>query len=193
MGALIAHTVRELLGPRHQVPPARARGKTVCGVSRRVARGCWEGPISPPDPQACPVYQPYPHSRYLTDHPGQGCSRRIGGRTCVPAGRICLIDRVSNTISSSTRSDCVLSDLYEKQHPVSRSLTGRLRRRRTKDLKLFEILRPHGLSRLATPRLRSRRQHTAFGWEALSTTPVRWEITSANEKLVARPTKFRTR
>ncbi len=62
-----------------------------------------------------------------------------------------------------------------------------------KDLKLFEILRPHGLSGLATPRLRSRRQHTAFGWEALSTTPVRWEITPANEKLVARPTKFRTR
>ena len=62
-----------------------------------------------------------------------------------------------------------------------------------KDLKLFEILRPHGLSLLATPRLRSRRQHTAFGWEALLTTPVRWEITPANEKLVARPTKFRTR
>ena len=49
------HGVRELRGPRHQVPPATARGKTACGVSRGVARGCWEGPSSPPDPQTCPV------------------------------------------------------------------------------------------------------------------------------------------
>ena len=49
------HGVRELHGPRHQVPPATARGKTACGVSRGVARGCWEGPISPPDPKSCPV------------------------------------------------------------------------------------------------------------------------------------------
>ena len=74
----------------------------------RVARGCWEGPISPPDPQACP-YQPCPHSRNLTDHPGQGCSRRVGRRTCVQAVRIRLLDGVSNMISSSRRSNCVVT------------------------------------------------------------------------------------
>ena len=47
--------MRELLGPRRQVQPALARGKTGCSISDRVARGCWEGPMSPPDPQACPV------------------------------------------------------------------------------------------------------------------------------------------
>ena len=57
--------MRELLGPRRQVQPARARGETGCGVSRRVARECWEGPISPPYPQTCPISAlplfPQPH------------------------------------------------------------------------------------------------------------------------------------
>ena len=57
--------MRELLGPRRQVQPARARGETGRRVSRRVARGCWEGPISPPYPQTCPISAlplfPQPH------------------------------------------------------------------------------------------------------------------------------------
>ena len=77
--------------------------------------------------------------------------------------------------------------------PLGGSAVGKGKPTFYKDLKLFEILRPHGLGAVGWPRTRSRRQHTAFGWDALSTTPVRWEITPANEKLVARPTKFRTR
>ena len=47
----------------------------------------------------------------------------------------------------------------------------------------IEILRPHGLGAAAGPRTGSRRQHTAFGWEALLTTPACWEITTANKKV----------
>ena len=57
--------VQELLGPRRQVQPARARSKTGCRISDRVARGCWEGARAPPYPQTCPVSAlprfPQPH------------------------------------------------------------------------------------------------------------------------------------
>ena len=63
----------------------------------------------PPQIRKPAPYQPYPHSRNPTGHPGQGCSRRVGGRTCVQAGRICLVDRLSNMISSRTRSNHVVT------------------------------------------------------------------------------------
>ena len=113
------HTVRELLGPRHQVPPARARGKTWCGVSRRVVRGCWEGPISPPDPQACPVpaLPPFPQPHR---HPWAGVfEARWRANLCAssshPPPRWCLQhDQLQQAIK-------LRRDLYEKQRPVSRS------------------------------------------------------------------------
>ena len=43
--------------------------------------------------------------------------------------------------------------------------------------------------RPAGPRTGSRRQHTAFGWEALLTTPACWEITTANKKVADRTTE----
>ena len=56
---------RGRLGPRCQVRPARARGKTGCRIPYRVARGGWDGVKAPPYPQNRPdsalPRSPQPH------------------------------------------------------------------------------------------------------------------------------------
>ena len=62
----------------------------------------------PPQIRKPAPYQPYPHSRNPTGHPGQGCSRRVEGHTCM---RRCCIRReelLSNTICSSRLVDRVV-------------------------------------------------------------------------------------
>ena len=113
------HGVRELRGPRHQVPPATARGKTRGGVSGRVARGCWEGPSSPPDPQTCPVPalppSPQPHRP-----PWAGVFEECGwGKLCAaclhPPRGSCFQHDLLQQVRPSTR------DLCKHERPVSRS------------------------------------------------------------------------
>ena len=74
--------MRELLGPRRQVQPAARGAKrgagSVVGSRGDAGRAQFHPHIRKPAP-----YQPYPYSRNLTGHPGQGCSRRVGGRTCM--------------------------------------------------------------------------------------------------------------
>ena len=111
--------VLELLGPRHQIPPATARGKTACGVSHGVARGCWEGPSSPPDPQTCPV-PALPPFRQPNRPPWAGVfeARR---RANLCASRPHLPRRSSLQHDQLQQEIRLRRDLYEKQRPVSRS------------------------------------------------------------------------
>ena len=111
--------VRELRGPRHQVPPATARGKTRGGVSRRVARGCWEGPSSPPDPQTCPVPALPPFSQ--PHRPPWARVFEAGRRANLCASRPHLPRRSSLQHDQLQNSIQSRSNLYEKQRQVSRS------------------------------------------------------------------------
>ena len=111
--------VLELLGPRHQIPPATARGKTACGVSHGVARGCWEGPSSPPDPQTCPV-PALPPFRQPNRPPWAGVfeARRradLHAAALNPARGACLQHDLLQQASLSG------SNLCKQQRPVSRS------------------------------------------------------------------------
>ena len=61
----------------------------------------------PPQIRKPAPYQPYPHSHNLIGHPGQGCSRHVGGQTCMRRSFIQREELVSNTIISSRRADRV--------------------------------------------------------------------------------------
>ena len=111
--------VPELRGPRHQVPPATARGKTGCGVSRRVARGCWEGPSSPPDPQTCPVPALPPFSQPHRPPWARVFETCGWGKLCAaclhPPRGSCFQHDLLQQVRPSTR------DLCKHERPVSRS------------------------------------------------------------------------
>ena len=85
----------------------RARGAkrgagSVVGSRGDAGRAQFHPHIRKPAP-----YQPYPYSRNLTGHPGQGCSRRVGGQTCMRQHFIQREELPSHTISSSRLADRV--------------------------------------------------------------------------------------